>query len=132
MRFDGNSGSGYYYLYINGVLKLTTSSPDTYMSTTNTTNPTLSFGDTSNQNGGTIINDYAKGMPWPFRIRDMWIANNGNISASDLSGVATLNNRNVSSWSEYSDVDVYITMDSSGVTAVKGSPSVERKAITFT
>ena len=130
VRFDGTI-NGYYYLYINGVLKITTSSPDTYMSGTNTTNPTLSFGDTSNQNGGTIINDYAKGMPWPFRIRDMWIANNGNISASDLSGVATLNNRNVSTWSEYSDVDVYFTMNSSGITAVKGSPTVARKTITF-
>ena len=130
VRFDGTL-NGYYYLYINGVLKITTSSPDTYMSGTNTTNPTLSFGDTSNQNGGTIINDYAKGMPWPFRIRDMWIANNGNISASDLSGVASLNNRNVSTWSEYSDVDVYFTMNASGVTAVKGSPTIARKAITF-
>jgi hypothetical protein len=70
-------------------------------------------------------------MPWPFRIRDMWIANNGNISASDLSGVASLNNRNVNTWSEYSDVDVYFTMDASGVTAVKGSPTVARKSITF-
>ena len=130
VRFDGTL-NGYYYLYINGVLKITTSSPDTYMSGTNTTNPTLSFGDTSNQNGGTIINDYAKGMPWPFRIRDMWIANNGNISASDLSGVASLNNRNVSTWSEYSDVDVYFTMNASGVTAVKGSPTIARKAITY-
>ena len=61
----------------------------------------------------------------------MWIANNGNISASDLTGVATLNNRNVSTWSEYSDVDVYFTMNASGVTAVKGSPTIARKAITY-
>ena len=130
VRFDG-TGNGYYYVYINGVLKVTTSSPDTYMSATNTTNPALVFGDTSLTNGGTIINDYGLPAPWPFRIRDLWIANNGNISASDLTGVATLNNRNVNTWSEYSDVDVYITMNSSGVTAVKGSPTVTRKTITF-
>ena len=130
VRFDGTT-NGYYYVYINGVQKIITSSPDTYMSATNTTNPTLTFGDTSNQNGGTIVNDYSMGQPWPFRIRDLWIANNGNISASDLTGVATLNDRNVNTWSEYSDVDVYITMNSSGVTAVKGSPTVTRKTITF-
>ena len=61
----------------------------------------------------------------------MWIANNGNISATDVVGVSTFRDRNVASWSEYSDVDVYITMDGSGVTAVKGSPTVERKSITF-
>ena len=71
-------------------------------------------------------------MPWPFRIRDLWIANNGNISASDCLGVSTFRSRNVADWDQYSDVDCYITMNSSGVTAVKGSPSVERKAITFT
>ena len=130
VRFDG-TGNGYYYVYINGVLKVTTSSPDTYMQSTNTTNPVLCFGDTSNQNGGTITNDYAVGAPWPFRIRDLWIANNGNISASDVGTAATFTSRNLADWDQYSDVDVYITMDSSGVTSVKGSPTVERKSITF-
>ena len=101
------------------------------MSSSSTTNPVLTFGDTSAQNGGTINNDYGEGNPWPFRIRDLWIANNGNISASDVAGVGTFTSRNIASWSEYSDVDVYITMDQSGVTAVKGSPTVERKSITF-
>ena len=127
VRWDGNN----YKMYINGVEKITSSSPGSYLSASATTNPVLTFGDTTNQNGGTIINAYPDGMPWPFRIRDMWIANNGNISASDVVGVSTFRDRNVASWSEYSDVDVYITMDGSGVTAVKGSPTVERKSITF-
>ncbi len=127
VRWDGNN----YKMYINGVEKITSTSPGTYMISSATTNPVLTFGDTTNQNGGTIINDYADGMPWPFRIRDLWIANNGNISATDVVGVATFRDRNIASWSEYSDVDVYFTMDGSGVTAVKGSPTVERKSITF-
>ena len=101
------------------------------MSSSNTTNPDLVFGDTSLTNGGTIVNDYANPMPWPFRIRDLWIANNGNISESDVTGVSTFRSRNIADWDQYSDVDVYITMDSSGVTAVKGSPTVTRKSITF-
>ena len=130
IRFDGAS-NGYYYVYVNGVLKVTTSSPDSYMSATNTTNPVLTFGDTTNQNGGTIVNDYGVGQPWPFRIRDLWVANNGNISASDVAAAATFTSRNLASWDQYGDVDVYITLDDSGITAVKGSPTVERKSITF-
>ena len=127
VRWDGTN----YKLYINGSEVSSTTSQSTYMSSSGTTNPVLTFGDTTAQNGGTIINDYAEGNPWPFRIRDLWIANNGNISASDVAGVGTFTSRNIASWSEYSDVDVYITMDQSGVTAVKGSPTVERKSITF-
>ena len=68
----------------------------------------------------------------PFRIRDLWIANNGNISASDVAGVGTFRDRNISNWSEYSDVDIYITMNSVGITTVKGSGvTVERKSISF-
>jgi hypothetical protein len=130
VRFDGST-NGFYYVYRNGTKILTTSSPDTYMSATNTTNPDLVFGDTTLTNGGTIVNDYANPMPWPFRIRDLWIANNGNISESDVVGVSTFRDRNIATWDQYSDVDVYITMDSSGVTAVKGSPTVTRKSITF-
>ena len=127
VRWDGTN----YKMYINGVEKISTTSPGSYMSSSATTNPVLTFGDTSSMNGGTIINDYADPAPWPFRIRDLWIANNGNISASDCVGVSTFRDRNIASWSEYSDVDVYITLDGSGVTAVKGSPTVERKSITF-
>ena len=127
VRFDGTS----YKMYINGVEKISTTTPTTYISSSATTNPVLTFGDTSSMNGGTIINDYADPAPWPFRIRDLWIANNGNISASDCVGVSTFRDRNIASWSEYSDVDVYITLDDNGVTAVKGSPTVERKSITF-
>jgi len=101
------------------------------MSSSATTNPVITFGDTSAMSGGTIINDYADPAPWPFRIRDLWIANNGNISAADCVGVSTFRSRNIASWSEYSDVDVYVTLNDSGVTAVKGSPTVERKSITF-
>jgi len=127
VRFDGTN----YKMYINGVEKISTTSPVSYMSSSATTNPVITFGDTSAMNGGTIINDYADPAPWPFRIRDLWIANNGNISAADCVGVSTFRSRNIASWSEYSDVDVYITLDDSGVTAVKGSPTVERKSITF-
>jgi len=127
VRFDGTS----YKMYINGVEKISTTTPTTYISSSATTNPVLTFGDTSSMNGGTIVNDYADPAPWPFRIRDLWIANNGNISASDCVGVSTFRDRNIASWSEYSDVDVYITLDDNGVTAVKGSPTVERKSITF-
>lgn len=127
VRFDGTT----YKMYINGVEKISTTTPTTYISSSATTNPVLTFGDTSSMNIGTIINDYADPAPWPFRIRDLWIANNGNISATDCVGVSTFRNRNLASWSEYSDVDVYITLDGSGVTAVKGSPTVERKSITF-
>jgi hypothetical protein len=127
VRFDGTT----YKMYINGVEKISTTTPTTYISTSATTNPVLTFGDTSSMNVGTIINDYADPAPWPFRIRDLWIANNGNISATDCVGVSTFRDRNIASWSEYSDVDVYITLDGSGVTAVKGSPTVERKSITF-
>ena len=127
VRFDGTN----YKMYINGVEKISTTSPVSYMSSSATTNPVITFGDTSSMNGGTIINDYADPAPWPFRIRDLWIANNGNISASDCVGVSTFRSRNIASWSEYSDVDVYVTLNDSGVTAVKGSPTVERKSITF-
>ena len=127
VRWDGTN----YILYINGTSVSSTTGQSTYMSSSGTTNPVLTFGDTSAQNGGTIINDYAEGNPWPFRIRDLWIANNGNISASDVGAAATFTSRNLATWDQYSDVDVYITMDENGVTAVKGSPTVERKSITF-
>ena len=127
VRWDGST----YRLYINGSEVSATTSQSTYMSSSSTTNPVLTFGDTTAQNGGTIGNDYAEGNPWPFRIRDLWIANNGNISASDVAGVGTFTSRNIADWDQYSDVDVYITMDENGVTAVKGSPTVERKAITY-
>ena len=128
VRWDGTN----YILYINGSQVSSTTSQSTYMSTSSTTNPVLTFGDTTAQNGGTIVNDYAEGNPWPFRIRDLWIANNGNISASDVAGVGTFRDRNISSWSEYSDVDLYITMNSVGITTVKGSGvTVSRKSISF-
>ena len=127
VRWDGNN----YKLYINGVQKVSNTSPGSYLTTSTTTNPTIVFGDTSLVNGGNIINGYGQPMPWQFRIRDLWIANNGNISAADVVGVSTFRDRNIASWSEYSDVDVYITLDENGVTAVKGSPTVERKSITF-
>ena len=128
VRWDGTT----YRLYINGSEVSATTTQSTYMSSSSTTNPVLTFGDTTAQEGGTISNDYGEGNPWPFRIRDLWIANNGNISASDVAGVGTFRDRNIANWSEYSDVDVYITMNSSGITTVKGSGvTVERKAITY-
>jgi len=129
VRFDGTN----YKLYRNGSEIVSTSSPTTYVSSSASTNPTICFGDTTLTNGGTIQNDYADPMPWPFRIRDLWIANNGNISASDVSGVGTFRDRNIASWSEYSDVDVYITMNEVGITTVKGGTNitVSRKSITY-
>lgn len=128
VRWDGTN----YKFYINGVEKISTTTPSTYMSSSGTTNPVLTFGDTSSMNGGTIINDYADPAPWPFRIRDLWISNNGNISATDCVGVSTFRDRNIADWSEYGDVDVYITMDTTGITTAKGSGvTVERKSITF-
>ena len=59
------------------VEKISSTSPGTYLSSSATTNPVLTFGDTSAMSGGTIINDYADPAPWPFRIRDLWISNNG-------------------------------------------------------
>ena len=120
-------------LFINGENVHTGTSQYLYMkSSGSTSQPALSFGDTSPQLFSNIPNDDDEITGWPFRIRDLWIANNAGISTSDIVSISTFRNRNLDDYSGYSNIDTYITLTSSDITAVKGNVSIARSAISFT
>ena len=121
-----------FYLFINGELVHTGTSQYVYMkSSGSTSQPALSFGDTSPSLFGSIPNDENDLTGWPFRIRDLWIANNAGISTTDVVSISTFRNRNLDEYSGYSNIDTYITLTSSDITAVKGNVSIARSAISF-
>lgn len=119
-------------LYINGQLAWTGTSAYVYMkSSGSTSQPVLSFGDAGPSYDG-IPNDDDEPMGWPFRIRDLWIANNGNIDATAItSGISTFRNRDLASYSGYSNIDVYLTFADGGITITKGNVSIGQSDINF-
>ena len=131
--WDPDAGSfGTYYYYIDGNLVGSSTNVGLYAPSSSSTDPVLSFGDVTYTNGGINIDgffDYDLPTSWISRIRDFWFSN-GGIDTTNITGVGTFRDRNVSDWSEYSNVDFYMTIDEVGVTTVKGNVTVAQGDIT--
>ena len=120
-----------YLLFINGNHVHTGTSQYLYMkSSGSTSQPVLSFGDITNGLDG-IPNDNDEIVGWPYRIRDLWIANNAGITTTDVVSISTFRNRNLADYSGYSNIDAYITLTADGTSIEKGNVSIARSAITY-
>ena len=96
-----------------------------------TSQPALSFGDTSPQTGEKIPNDDNELVSWSPRIRDLWICNSANLGVDQVAGISTFNNRNLADYVGYSSITTYITLTDSAITAVKGNVSIARSSVSF-
>jgi len=120
-----------YLLFINGTHVHTGTSQYLYMkSSGSTSQPVLSFGDSTNSLDG-IPNDDDQIAGWPYRIRDLWIANNAGITTTDVVSISTFRDRNLADYSGYSNIDTYITLTGAGTSIEKGNVSIARSAVTY-
>jgi hypothetical protein len=130
VTFD--SATNTHKVYVNAVEFYSgSSSASTYMTTSATTDPVLSFGDHSNTNGGSIPVDEQDPSAWMTAIDDLWIANGVTFSAAQVTEI-TAHGSDATASDNYGDMDFYFTLDGVGTTVVKGAATVARTTVNWT
>jgi len=110
--------------YVEGVLKVSSTSVSTYMdSTTTVTNVRL--GDITDANVTQYPEDYSELGGWYCRLDSIFIANG---FLADQTAVTNLvaNKADLTAADDYADIDHYATFNGSGVTVVKGGGTYTR------
>lgn len=125
VTFDGASSKDW-KVYVEGVLIFSSGSVDTYMSST-TSGTEVRLGDITNigpnQTGYPL--DYGDVSGWYARIDKVFVANGTAFNQTQVTELTT-NKADLTGSTNYGDINVYATIDGSGVTSVKGDCSYSR------
>lgn len=124
ITYNGTSRS--YKVYVDNVLKVsTTSSVYIYMSDT-TTSPILRFGDISDVNGYTsVLGDQDEVGSWPYSLDSLFIANGTEFDASAVADLVT-NKADLTGATNYSSITTLIEFGETSTTVTKGHVTIGR------
>ena len=128
VTYDG-TGTDTWKIYVEGVLRFSSTSVDTYMASSVTTSE-LRFGDSSPSADGKPDN-YDETGGWIARLDNLFVANG---TAFDQTAVTNLvaAKADLTAAGEYANITHYATFDGSGATSVKGGLLLSRGDISYT
>jgi len=114
------------YLYVDGTQKVNSTSIDSYMISSTTTDPILNFGNPANRGENDYSSERAV-INFPYRINNLWVSNTGtSLGSGDISELAS--HADISDSTNYASIDFH----SQNITATpeKGAATLSRKLFT--
>ena len=117
-------------IYVEGVLKATSTSLATYMDATTDVSE-LRFGDISGSNATGYPDSYQEVGGWPWRISNIFVANGTAFDQTQVTEI-TGDKADLTGSDNYGDVTTYATIGSGGIVSVKGSATYARGDVGFT
>ena len=110
-------------IYVEGVLKVTSTSLATYMDATTDVSE-LRFGDISGSNATGYPDSYNEVGGWPWRLSNVFVANG---TAFDQTAVTEIvaDKADLTTSDNYTDFTTFATIGGSGITSVKGSDDLQ-------
>lgn len=129
VTYDG-AGADTWKIYVDGVLKYSTGSVDTYMDTLVSTN-TLRFGDSGGSNQSSSPGVYNDVAGWYSRLDSLFIANGVAFTQAQVTEL-TADKADLTLSDNYASITHLGTFDGSGTTSVKGGLTFTRGDISYT
>ena len=116
-------------IYVEGVLKATTTSMATYMDATTDVSE-LRFGDVSGANVTSYPDSYDELGGWPWRLSNIFVANGTAFDATAVTEIVA-DKADLTTSDNYSSFTTYATISGSGITGVLGSATYSRGDVGF-
>jgi hypothetical protein len=114
------------YLYVDGTQEINSTSVDSYMISSTTTDPILNFGNPANRGENNYANE-RNVINFPYRINNLWVANTGtSLGSGDISELAS--HADISDSTNYASIDFHSQNITS--TPEKGAATLSRKSFT--
>jgi hypothetical protein len=124
-----NNTTNTWKFYVEGVLKVSSTSVASYMDSS-TTVTELRFGDVGGSNASDYPTSYGDLGGWPYRISSIFVANGTEFSQSEVTEIVA-DKADLTASDNYTNFTTLATMDSSGITSVKGSATYARGDVAF-
>ena len=124
------ASSNTWNIYVEGVLKATSTATATYMDATTDVSE-LRFGDLSGSNATGYPDSYEELGGWPWRLSNVFVANGTSFDATAVTEIVA-DKADLTTSDNYSSFTTYATIGGSGVTSVLGSATYARGDVGFT